>query len=60
MNLSIAWCVTGVLRLFLMAVPAPAHHSFQAEFDEAKQFELTGVLTKVDSINSAYVAFIWT
>lgn len=40
-----------LLGLFVTLKPAPAHHSFQAEFDEAKQFQLTGVLTKVDWIN---------
>jgi hypothetical protein len=41
-------CVIAFLGL---ALPALAHHSFQAEFDESKQFQMTGVLTKVDWIN---------
>ena len=51
MNYRLRGALLAFCGLFLMAVPAPAHHSFQAEFDEAKQFELTGVLTKVDWIN---------
>jgi hypothetical protein len=43
--------LAGLFLCLLSAVPALAHHSFQAEFDEAKQFQLTGVLTKVDWIN---------
>lgn len=40
-----------VFGFLLVAVPAVAHHAFQAQFDEKNQFELTGVLAKVEWIN---------
>lgn len=39
------------LGLILSEVPAFAHHAFQAQFDEKVQFQLTGVLSKVEWIN---------
>jgi hypothetical protein len=33
------------------AIPALAHHAFEAEFDDAKNFSVTGVLTKIDWVN---------
>jgi hypothetical protein len=36
------------LGLFLAVVPAFPHHSFGAEYDDAKPVTLTGVITKVD------------
>ena len=42
--------LTGIC-LLAAALPALAHHSFQAEFDEKKLFQLTGVLAKVEWSN---------
>ena len=41
-----AIAVIGVL--VLPARPAPAHHSFAAEFDASRPLKLTGVVTKVE------------
>ena len=40
--------IAGVAMLLLSAVTAAAHHSFAAEFDAAKPFKMTGVVTKVE------------
>lgn len=37
--------------LDVAAVPLFAHHSFAAEFDGAKQINLSGVVTKIDWVN---------
>jgi len=39
------------LLLGLAAIPAVAHHSFDAEYDASKTATLTGIVTKVDWIN---------
>jgi Family of unknown function (DUF6152) len=43
-------CVLAVV-LGLTAVPASAHHSFAAEYDNKKPVELTGTVTKVEWMN---------
>ena len=40
--------LTLVFCLFVPAVSALAHHSYQAEFDASKCADITGTLTKVD------------
>ena len=46
------WSIAIVgLGLLLAAMPAPAHHSFAAEFDEKQPVTLTGSLTKMDWVN---------
>ncbi len=40
--------VAAGFGLLLPAVPALAHHSFGAEYDESKPVTVTGVVTKVD------------
>jgi hypothetical protein len=47
-TLFIVLLVAGML---LAARPAPAHHSFAAEFDINRPVTLTGVLTRMDWVN---------
>ena len=41
----------AALALLVIAAPARAHHSANAEFDTQKQMTITGVLTKVENVN---------
>jgi len=50
MNRRLAILVGG-LALLACAVPAMAHHSFAAEYDEKKPVTLKGVVTKVEWTN---------
>lgn len=44
--------------LGLAALPALAHHSFEAEYDSSRTATLTGYVTKVDWVNPhAYIFF---
>jgi len=44
------WRLAGML-LGLAALPAAAHHSFAAEYDQDKPIKLTGTVTKFDVTN---------
>jgi hypothetical protein len=41
----------AVFGLFVLAIPAVAHHAFPAEFDVDKPVTLTGVVSKIEWIN---------
>ena len=47
MKANVAVFISG-LGLLLAAVPALAHHSFNAEFDAKNPLKLTGVVTKIE------------
>jgi hypothetical protein len=41
----------AVAALLMINAPAMAHHSANAEFDTTKEFNITGVLTKLEAVN---------
>ena len=50
--------IVAVGSMVMSAVPAMAHHSFTAEFDDRKLVELKGVISKIDWINPHVYIFL--
>jgi hypothetical protein len=49
-----------VAAIAIVAVPALAHHSFEAEYESNKTATVTGVVTKVDWVNPHAYIFVNT
>ena len=51
MTTKLSVAIAGFGMMMLAAMPAVAHHSFAAEFDEHKPVTLKGTLTRMDWVN---------
>ncbi len=51
MMTKMAFCAAAVSAAVLASVPTAAHHSFAAEFDDARPLKLTGTISKVEWTN---------
>src|SRR5579863_390751 len=61
MKLSRALCVASVASvaaLLPMAMPAVAHHSFEAQYDKNQTIMLSGTVTKVTWTNPHVIVFL--
>ena len=50
--------LAGAAALLFLALPATAHHSFDAEYDSDKPTNITGIVTKLDWINPHAFVYI--
>jgi hypothetical protein len=49
--MGLQWSLWGASLLAVAALPAIAHHSFDAEFDRTKAITLKGTVTKIEWMN---------
>ena len=55
---TIAAALSLTASVLVAALPARAHHSFPAQYDESKPIELTGTVTKVEWTNPHIFIYI--
>ena len=55
---TIAAALSLTASVLVAALPAHAHHSFPAQYDESKPIELTGTVTKVEWTNPHIFIYI--